>query len=64
MNHGHRAMPSDLRVAESFPVIKPSAKALTENGSSAEPHKPPKPPNLRTLNDEQKILLHQHLTNT
>ena len=24
-------------------------------------HKAPEPPNLRTLNDEQKILLHQHL---
>lgn len=37
-----------------------SAKA-TRKWPRRKPHKPPKPPNLRTLDDAQKILLNQHI---
>jgi hypothetical protein len=50
-----------LKGCRVVPRHQTSAKARRE-WPGRRPHKAPEPPNLRTLNDEQKILLQQHLT--
>jgi len=49
-----------LKGCRVIPRHQASPKARRE-WPGRKPHKAPEPPNLRTLNDEQKILLHQHL---
>ena len=52
-----------LKGCRVIPRHQASPKARRE-WPGRRPHKAPEPPNLRTLNDEQKTLLKQHLTAT
>ena len=64
MNHGHRAMPSDLRVAESFPVIKPAPR-LDENGpaqTAQVPETAKSPHPKRRTENPTSSTLNEHMT--
>jgi hypothetical protein len=49
-----------LKGCRTIPRQQASDKARRE-WPGRKPHKAPEPPNIRTLNDAQKVLLHEHL---